>query len=80
MCVLLQLRLSVVDIYKFIQEVRGLFHHQPRSDGHRLHTPVSGEEEAVQEVVQLHELALLTEGAGTETNNWNIFSLDINYL
>ena len=70
----------VVDIYKFLQEVRGLFHHQPRCDGHDLHAAVSGEEEAVQEVVQLHELALLTEGAGTERNNLHIFSLDKNYL
>ena len=64
-----QLNIRVVDIYKLLQEVRGLLHDQPRSDGHDLHTAVSSEEEAVQEVVQLHELTFLTEGAGTETNN-----------
>ena len=61
------------DIYKFLQEVRGLFHHQPGCDCHGLHTPVSSQEETVQEVAQLHELAFLTEGAGAETNQLKYF-------
>ena len=55
---------KTISTYKLGEKVPGLLHDEPGGDGDGLHAAVPLQQEPVLHVTQLHELALLAEGAG----------------
>ena len=55
---------KTISTYKLGEKVPRLLHDEPGGDGDGLHAAVPLQQEPVLHVAQLHELALLAEGAG----------------